>query len=49
MIPQIREAIAEENRKDIFKRLWKGRQERGRPHRLHGFRAHVAQAARANI
>ena len=30
MIRQIREAIAEENRKDIIERLWKGRQERGR-------------------
>ncbi len=28
MIRQIREAIAEENRKDIIERLWKGRQER---------------------
>jgi len=34
LIRQIREAIAEENRKDIIERLWKGRQERvrrGRP------------------
>jgi len=30
MILQIREAIAEENRKDIIERLWKGRQERVR-------------------
>jgi len=30
MIRQIREAIAEENRKDIIERLWKGRQERVR-------------------
>src|SRR5262249_43288584 len=29
-IRQIREAIAEEKRKDIIERLWKGRQERGR-------------------
>jgi site-specific DNA recombinase len=28
LIRQIREAIAEENRKDIIERLWKGRQER---------------------
>lgn len=28
MIRQILEAIAEENRKDIIERLWKGRQER---------------------
>jgi hypothetical protein len=26
LIRQIREAIAEENRKDIIERLWKGRQ-----------------------
>lgn len=34
LLRQIREAIAEENRKDIIERLWKGRQERvrrGRP------------------
>jgi site-specific DNA recombinase len=34
LVRQIREAIAEENRKDIIERLWKGRQERirrGRP------------------
>lgn len=30
LIRQIREAIAEENRKDIIERLWKGRQERVR-------------------
>jgi DNA invertase Pin-like site-specific DNA recombinase len=30
LIRQIREAIAEENRKDIIDRLWKGRQERVR-------------------
>ncbi len=30
MIRQIREAIVEENRKDIIERLWKGRQERVR-------------------
>ncbi len=30
MIRQIREAIAEENRKEIIERLWKGRQERVR-------------------
>lgn len=30
MIRQIQEAIAEENRKDIIERLWKGRQERVR-------------------
>ena len=30
LIRQIREAIAEENRKDIIERLWKGRQERAR-------------------
>lgn len=34
LVRQIREAIAEENRKEIIERLWKGRQERvrrGRP------------------
>jgi DNA invertase Pin-like site-specific DNA recombinase len=30
LVRQIREAIAEENRKDIIERLWKGRQERVR-------------------
>src|SRR6266851_1031126 len=30
LLRQIREAIAEENRKDIIERLWKGRQERVR-------------------
>ena len=30
LIRQIREAIAEENRKDVIERLWKGRQERVR-------------------
>ena len=30
LVRQIREAIAEENRKDILERLWKGRQERVR-------------------
>ena len=30
LIRQIREAIAEENRKEIIERLWKGRQERVR-------------------
>jgi site-specific DNA recombinase len=36
MIRQIREAIAEENRKDIIERLWKGRQERVRKGRSPG-------------
>jgi DNA invertase Pin-like site-specific DNA recombinase len=30
MLRQIREVIAQENRKDIIERLWKGRQERVR-------------------
>src|SRR5205823_143530 len=30
LVRQIREAIAEENRKEIIERLWKGRQERVR-------------------
>ena len=36
LIRQIREAIAEENRKDIIERLWKGRQERVRRGELAG-------------
>ena len=36
MIRQIREAIAEETRKDIIERLWKGRQERVRKGQLPG-------------
>jgi site-specific DNA recombinase len=36
MIRQIREAIAEENRKDIIERLWKSRQERVRKGRTPG-------------
>ena len=36
LIRQIREAIAEENRKEIIERLWKGRQERIRQGQLAG-------------
>ena len=36
LLRQIREAIAEDNRKDIIERLWKGRQERTRKGQLSG-------------
>jgi DNA invertase Pin-like site-specific DNA recombinase len=36
LIRQIREAIAEDNRKEIIERLWKGRQERTRKGRAPG-------------
>ncbi len=36
LIRQIREAIAEDNRKEIIERLWKGRQERTRKGRMPG-------------